>query len=128
MKARFFAGILMGGLVSVVVVGCGGGSKPEAKASAPAPATQATQATTASASGGEIGIPECDNYMTKYRACIESKVPDAAKAAMRQGFDQATSAWKQAAATPAAREGLAQACKQATDVAKTAMQSYGCTF
>ena len=128
MKARSIAAILMGGLVSVVAAGCGGGSKPEAKAAAPAPSAQATQATTASASAGEIGIPECDSYMTKYRACIDSKMPDSVKGTFRQSFDEATKAWKQAAATPGARESLAQACKQANDAAKAAMQAYGCTF
>src|SRR5512145_1160534 len=125
MKVRFVAAILVSGVMSVVV-GCGG-AKPEAKGAAAAPSAQAAQPKTASA-GGEIGIPECDTYMTKYRECIEVKVPDSVKGTMRQSFDDATKAWKEAAKTPAAREGLAQACRQATDAARTAMQSFGCTF
>jgi hypothetical protein len=127
MKVRLVAAILAAGLVSVVVVGCGSGSKSETKA-APAPSAQATPAKAASAAGGEIGIPECDSYMTKYRECIESKAPESIRETLRQSFDQATQAWKQAAATPAARDGLAQACKQATEAAKAGMQAYGCTF
>ena len=125
MKVGSAATILMTGLVCVVVVGCGGGNKSETKA-APAPAAQAAQAKTAT--GDEIGIPECDNYMTKYRECIESKAPDMVRGTLKQSFDETTKAWKQAAATPAARDGLAQACKQATEAAKTAMQAYGCSF
>lgn len=127
MKVSSVAAILVGGVVSVALVGCGGGSKSEPKAAA-APAAQATQAKTASNAGGEIGIPECDTYMTKYRECIETKAPDMVKDALRQSFDEATKAWKQAAATPAARETLVQGCKQANEAAKTAMQSYGCAF
>ncbi len=66
--------------------------------------------------------------MAKYRECIEAKVPDSVKASVRQSLDQTTNAWKQAAATPEARASLAQACKQATDAAKMAMQAYGCSF
>jgi len=126
MKVRSVAAILMGGVMSVVV-GCGG-AKPEAKGATPAPSAQAAQPRTASAASGEIGIPECDNYMTKYRECIEDKVPDTLKGTMRQSFDDVTKAWKEAAKTPQARESLAQACRQATDAARTAMQSFGCTF
>lgn len=131
MSLRAYAAILVAGLTMTVVVGCTGGAKNEKPAGEPA-ATEKTAsgATTATAGSGssEIGIPECDAYMTKYRECIESKVPDSMKATVRQSLDQSAAAWKQAAATPAARTGLAQACQQATDAAKTAMQAYGCSF
>ncbi len=111
-----------------VTMGCSGGAKA-GKAQGQTADTATSAAVPAGASGGDsIGIPECDNYMKRYRECIESKVPEAARATVRQSLDQATSAWKQAAATPAARSGLAQACQQATDAAKTAMQAYGCSF
>ncbi len=122
MKLRAVAAILVVGALSVVV-GCTGGDKAEKPAqTANAAASPAAQA------AGSIGVPECDTYMTKYRECIESKVPDSAKATVRQSLDQATAAWKQAAATPEGRTGLAQACKQATDAARMAMQAYGCSF
>jgi hypothetical protein len=37
-------------------------------------------------------------------------------------------AWKQAAATPQGKAGLAQGCKMALDNAKTSMGSYGCSW
>ena len=43
-------------------------------------------------------------------------------------MEQTKAQWKQAAATPEGRAGLAMGCKAATDAAKTAMQAYGCTF
>ncbi len=132
MSLRAYAAILVAGL-TMVVVGCTGGAKNDKAAGESAAATQQTasgSATTASAGSGsgEIGITECDTYMTKYRQCIESKVPDSMKDTIRQSLDQSVAAWKQAAATPEARTGLAQAYQQATDAAKTAMQAYGCSF
>jgi len=121
MKLRAVAAILVVGLSSMTV-GCAGG-----KADKPAQSANAA-ASPAASTAGAIGVPECDNYMTKYRECIEAKVPDSVKGTVRQSLDQATSAWKQAAATPEGRAGLAQACKQATDAARMAMQSYGCSF
>jgi hypothetical protein len=76
----------------------------------------------------EFGVPECDDYLTKYLACIDSKVPEAARAMVRQQLDQTKAAWKQAASTPQGKAGLAMGCKQALDTAKTAMSSYGCSW
>jgi hypothetical protein len=64
----------------------------------------------------------------KYLACIDSKVPDAARTMVRQGLDQSRAQWKQAAATPEGRAGLANACAQAEAASKTAMAAYGCEW
>ena len=130
MKMRAVAAILAVGLLSVTAACTGGASAEKPVKTANAETGQATSGGAASgaSASGTIGIPECDNYMAKYRECIEAKVPDAAKASIRQSLDQTTSAWKQAAATAEARASLAQACKQATDAAKMAMQAYGCSF
>ncbi len=106
----------------------GGGASQQQ--SAP-PETQAPAATVAAApatGAAEFGVPECDDYMTKYVACIDSKVPEAARAMVRQGLDQTKAQWKQAASTPEGKAGLASACKTMTETAKTAMTAYGCTF
>lgn len=129
MKVRVVASILVIGLMGVTV-GCVGGDKKEQPPAADTQATPAAKAdaSTAASAAGEIGVPECDNYMTKYRECIESKVPASVKDTVRQSLDQATSAWKQAAATPEGRATLAQACTAATEAAKASMQAYGCSF
>jgi hypothetical protein len=106
---------------------CGGGDKPAASArpaSSAAPAAAAAPAATAS----EFGVPECDDYLTKYMACIDSKVPEAGRAMVRQSLDQTKAQWKQAASTPQGKAGLAMGCKAATDAARTSMAAYGCTF
>jgi hypothetical protein len=80
------------------------------------------------AGGGQIGVPECDDYITKIQKCVDEHVPEAAKGMMKQGFDQNIAAWKQAAATPEGKQGLANACQMAMDAAKQSMGAYGCTF
>jgi hypothetical protein len=47
---------------------------------------------------------------------------------MRQSLEQTKAAWKQAAATPQGRDGLAMACTQAEAGAKQAMAAYGCAW
>ncbi len=64
--------------------------------------------------GGEIGVAECDEYVTKMRACLD-KMPAEAKGASQGAFDQSIAAWKQAASNEASRAGLATACKAALD-------------
>ena len=100
-------------------VACGGGSSSDAKPASSAPAAVAA---------GDFGVPECDEYFTKYLACIDTKVPESARAMVRQSLDQTKAQWKQAASTAEGRAGLAMGCKQATDAAKMSMQAYGCSF
>ena len=97
---------------------------PATPAAAPAPAaTPAAPAATASS----IGIAECDDYLNKYQACVESKVPEAARATLIQSLDQTRAAWRSAIATPAGKDSLAAACKQMRDSARASMSAYGCT-
>jgi hypothetical protein len=100
-------------------------SGPETAKKAPA-ATPATTATTASTD--KIGVPECDNYLAKVDACISGKVPEAARAQFKAAMDANRKAWQQAASTPQGKAGLAAACKQATETAKTTYKTYNCTF
>src|SRR5262245_10960267 len=110
--------------LSVVAVGgsllLGACSENKPAPAAQPPATTAAAASSeTSASGsvaaGDFGVPECDEYMKKYLACIESKVPDAGRASMKQALDAQKAAWQQAAATPEGRAGLATGCKAAAD-------------
>jgi hypothetical protein len=108
--------------LAALAAGCGGGAEASKEA---APATQAAK----SASGAtEFGVPECDNYVKKYMACVDSKVPESARAFLRQSFEATKAQWKQAASTPQGRAGLASGCLQAETIAKQSMASYGCTW
>jgi len=105
-----------------VLAACGHDSAPTTSTT---PAATTTPAAVASADS--VGIPECDDYLSRYAACVSSKVPEAARAGLQQSLAQMRTAWKAAAATEAGKQGLAQACIQAHDGAKAMMQQYGCT-
>jgi hypothetical protein len=93
-----------------------------ADATAMAPADAAAPAAT----GESIGIAECDDYLTKYEACVSGHVPAAAQGALKQSLDQTRAGWKQAIAA-GGKDQLAAACKTMTEQARTSMKAYGCT-
>jgi hypothetical protein len=129
MKLDITRGLAVAAL-GLAAMACSGESAP------PPPATTATQpaaapATTSMAgavAAGDFGVPACDQYMRKYLACVDSKVPEAARGMMKQSFEQSKAAWKQAASTPEGRAGLVSACTQAEATAKQAMAAYGCAW
>jgi hypothetical protein len=121
------------GALALAGAACSGGGDTGSKAPAAqqsAPAAQSTPAAQSAASTGMtgFGVPECDAYLENYLACVESKVPEAVRTTMRTQIEQTKSQWKQAAATPEGRAGLAAACKQASEAASTAMKAYGCSW
>ncbi|MDT5122795.1 MAG: hypothetical protein QOC96_2277 [Acidobacteriota bacterium] len=97
--------------------------------SSPATTTSspATTTTTTASSGDKVGVPECDEYLTKMEACL-SKLPAVAKDQYEKSFEQTRTAWRNAASTPQGKAGLAQGCKAMTDQMKTSMKSYNCDF
>jgi hypothetical protein len=107
---------------------CTGGSSEKAPPASTAGQAPATTAAAPAAGAAEFGVPECDEYLSKYLACIDSKMPEAGRAAARQALDQTKAQWKQAASTPSGKAGLATGCKAALDAAKTSMSAYGCSF
>lgn len=91
--------------------------------------TTTTETTkTETVAGDKIGVPECDEYIAKYEACINSKVPEAQRATYKTSFDTMRKAWRDAAATPQGKAGLAAGCKQAHDAAKQSMSSFSCAW
>jgi hypothetical protein len=95
--------------------------------SSPAITTSSPASTTTASSGDKVGVPECDEYLSKYEACL-SKLPAAAKTQYESAFEQTRKQWRAAAATPQGKAALAQGCKAATDAAKNSMKSFGCEF
>lgn len=96
--------------------------------------TQTKSADTSKASGetakssGTVGVAECDQYLAAYEACLNDKVPEAARAMLKASFEQTRDTWRQAAATAEGRAGLASACKAARDTTRQAVASYGCNL
>jgi len=90
--------------------------------------TSTPATSTASSSAEKVGVPECDDYIAKYDACVSGKVPEMARAQYKAALDTMRSSWRQAASTPQGKAGLAAACKQATEQARTTMKAYNCSF
>lgn len=104
-------------------------SSPAAPAASPAATANTSTNTSASKSGEEkIGVPECDDFIAKYDACVSSKVPESARAQYKSSIEQWRSSWRTLAANPLTKATLATVCKQSEEQAKAAMKSYGCTF
>lgn len=78
--------------------------------------------------GDKIGVPECDEYIEKYEACINSKVPEAQRAMLKSSFEAQRNAFKTAAANPQSKAGLATGCKQAIETAKQSTSAYACAW
>jgi hypothetical protein len=115
-------GCLVLACVSIALAAaCGGGEKA-------APAARPAGGTSLAVAEGDFGVPECDNYMRKYLACVDSKVPEAARPMLKRALDQSKTAWKQAASTPQGKAGLAAACTQAESASKQSMAAYGCEW
>ena len=106
-------------------------SKTTTTTSSPATTTTTTTSspatTTTTSSGDKVGVPECDEYLTKMEACL-AKLPAVAKDTYEKSFEQTRTAWRNAASTPQGKASLAQACKAMTDQMKTSMKSYNCEF
>lgn len=85
------------------------------------------EGSTTTSSAGQIGVTECDEYITKTEKCLE-KMPEASRATFKTGIDATINAWKQSATTPEAKASLATGCKAALDGMKQSMGSFGCEF
>jgi hypothetical protein len=130
-KSSSLKGVLV--LFCIVAAAACSGPQQAAPPSTQAPAAAASAAPAsgslaATVSSGDFGVPECDDYMKKYLACIDSKVPDMARAQLKQAFEQQKSAWKQAASTPQGKSALATGCTQALATAKQSMAAYSCQW
>jgi len=127
-------------LIGLLVLACGKSAETNrnANATAPAgstaPAPAATVSTNkngndgASATAENIGVAECDTYLTAVDNCISTKVPDANRAQLRQAINTSRSEWKRLAENPQTRGTLAGACKTALTNARTQYKAYNCTF
>jgi len=78
--------------------------------------------------GDSVGVPECDEYISKYTKCVSDKIPAAQKGLMEKSLATMKDAWKKAAATEAGKAGLATACKTALETAKKSMAAFKCDW
>ena len=90
--------------------------------------TPATTTSTTASSGDKIGVPECDEYLAKYEACVSGKVPELARAQYQSTLKQLRESWKKLAENPQTKGTLAAACKQSKEQTEAALKTYGCTW
>ena len=76
----------------------------------------------------KIGVPECDEFIANYDACVSSKVPEVARAQYKTAIEQWRTSWKKLAENPQTKSTLAAACKQSAEQARASMKTYNCTF
>ncbi|WP_205757559.1 hypothetical protein [Lysobacter enzymogenes] len=93
-----------------------------------APAAPADAAAPAAAPTASVGVPECDDYLTKVKACLTDKVPAEQRAGLEGALEQSRTAWTQAASTPQGKAALASACKTALEQSKAQYSAMGCTL
>jgi hypothetical protein len=74
------------------------------------------------------GIAACDDFLTKYDACVVSKVPEAQRAMYKTQIDQTRKAWVDLAKNPSAKATMEATCKQTLDATKASLTAYGCSF
>jgi hypothetical protein len=90
--------------------------------------TTAASTSTASSAGDKIGVPECDDFIARYEACVAGKVPEMARSQFATVTKTWRDSWRKAASTPEGKAGLAAACKKAAEDQRAAMKPYGCDF
>ncbi len=126
--------ILMLGVLCLLIMGC---SKSEmtTNSNSTAPATNknasatAAPTTSASASSGQkVGVAECDAFIAAYEACVNDKVPAAARAQFNTTLAQWRKSWHDLAANPQTKPTLVQACKSTLEQSRQSMKAYGCKF
>ena len=80
------------------------------------------------ANAQSTGITACDEFLTKYDACVGSKVPEAQRATFKTQIDQTRKAWVDMAKNPSTKATMEATCKQTMDATKASLTAYGCSF
>ena len=115
-------------------IACANEPAPPPPATAPPAPVSTVAAAPPAATGdlsvadGDFGVPECDRFLRNYYACLDTKVPAEGRPMLKQSLDMMKAGWKQAAATPQGKAGLATSCTQAEAQAKMSMAAYNCTW
>lgn len=120
-------------VIAMLVLACGGpptnkngaaNISATSTAASPAPTTAATTAAT----GTQVGVAECDTFITAYENCVTTKVPEQARAQFQASITTWRTEWKKLADSPQTRATLASVCKTQLETARTQMKAYNCTF
>lgn len=80
------------------------------------------------ANAQSTGIAACDEFLTKYDACVGSKIPEAQRATFKTQIDQTRKTWVDMAKNPSTKASMESTCKQTMDATKASLTAYGCSF
>src|SRR5690606_10780287 len=75
------------GALMLPLAACGGSDAPASEVAAESEATMPPAEGPVADASSEFGVTECDDYITKYMACV-GQMPAAAQDAARQALDQ----------------------------------------
>ncbi len=112
-------------VIGLLILACGG---PTNKNGAPTNSSSSSTAANTTASGEQIGVPECDSFLNAYESCVSTKVPEAQRAQFQTIMTTWRTEWKKLAADPQTKAALVTACKNHQETARTQMKAYNCTF
>ncbi len=76
----------------------------------------------------KVGVPERDQYIAKYEACVTGKVPEAQRAGYNSQTETMRKGWQNAATNPQGKAALAGDCKQAVTTAKQLVSAFSCDW
>lgn len=132
MKRKMF--LLLSVVFALALIGCSkigmtnNSNSNSTTAETPAAPKSGTQPAATNSTGDKIGVPECDDFIAKYEACVSGKVPEMVRAQYESSLKQMKESWKKMAENPQTRGTLVAACKQAADQQAAALKSFGCSF
>ncbi|MGL4289100.1 MAG: hypothetical protein ACRCVA_22305 [Phreatobacter sp.] len=75
-----------------------------------------------------IGIPDCDQFITRYEACVTTKVPADHRITFTQQVAQLRASWKSLAENPQTRAQLEQICRTQGVQMQRGLEPFGCSF
>lgn len=103
-------------------------SNATAPATASSPVAPPTNRNDNTGATVQVGVAECDTFLTAYENCVTTKVPEAARAQFRTTMTTWRTEWKKLADNPQTRGNLVTVCKTQMETARTQMKAYNCTF
>lgn len=74
------------------------------------------------------GIAACDDFLTKYDACVVAKIPEARRTMYKTQIDQTRKSWVDMAKNPSIKSSMEATCRQTLDATKASLTAHGCTF
>jgi hypothetical protein len=76
----------------------------------------------------EIGIPECDRFITSYEVCVTTKVPATHRITFSQQVAQLRTTWRSLAQDPQTRQQLEAICRTQGEQMRRGLEPFGCAF